>query len=303
MKLATLSSKRALVTGATGFTGKYLCELLVSQGYSVCGIAHSNTQAMEGVELVCVDLLDRTQLDEVIARFQPTHVFHLAAIAFVAHGDPVEIYSVNVIGLEYLLDSIVSCCDQPPKVVLASSANVYGNPATSPVPESLLPAPVNHYGCSKLSGEHIAHTYFDKLPIVIVRPFNYTGPGQSEKFLVPKIVKHFRDRAPVIELGNTGIVRDFSDVRDIVRMYLALGESDATGETVNLCSGKGTSLMQIIEMLAEETGHQIEISVNQAFIRKTDIEELIGSRAHLDALIGPVEPINIRQTLSSMLSE
>ena len=169
--------------------------------------------------------------------------------------------------------------------MLASSANVYGLPEGGPVEESAAPKPLNHYATSKLAMEHMARTYASRLPLVMTRPFNYTGRGQSEAFVVPKIVGHFARRAPVLELGNVDVARDFSDVRDVARMYRLLLERDIEpGTVVNLASGFAYSLKFVLEPLCASSGFEPEIRVNPAFVRPNDVPLLVGSTRLLDSL-------------------
>lgn len=301
--MATLS-KRALITGAAGFTGMHLCDYLEGQGYEVLGLQRPGATLSDENDsrFLVGDILDKDTMVDLIRQFDPTHVFHLAAIAFVAHGEPVDIYRVNVLGTEMLLSALAEAAPSLEKVVLASSANVYGNPTTPKVSETALPAPVNHYGCSKLSMEHIARTYLDRLPITIARPFNYTGPGQDPKFLVPKMVAHFRENRRTIELGNLDVTRDISDVRDVVRYYGALAAEGVVGEVYNLCRGEGIQLRDIISMLEDICGYKIDIQVNPAFVRASDIKVLIGDGTRLQSLQTGTPAYSYRQTLTDMLA-
>jgi nucleoside-diphosphate-sugar epimerase len=188
----------------------------------------------------------------------------------------------------------------PKRVIVASSANVYGTPKAEVLDESLCPAPVNHYAASKLAMEHMVRTWFEKLPILITRPFNYTGPGQAEHFLVPKIVKHFRERAPYIELGNLQVSRDYSDVEDVVSTYLALLKSDARSEVVNICSGRAIALLDIVEMMNDIAGYRIEVRVSPEFVRQNEVPRLIGSRARLESLVEIAPPRPFVETLRRM---
>ena len=151
-------------------------------------------------------------------------VVHLAALAFVAEQDPALFYQVNVIGTRNLLEALCNQSTHSECTILASSANVYGNSELEIISESSPTRPANDYAVSKLTMEYLAKTYCDKLPITITLPFNYTGVGQSDRFLIPKIVKHFKKRAPVIELGNLDVAREFSDVRDVALIYRLLAE-------------------------------------------------------------------------------
>jgi len=293
------SPKIALVTGISGFTGAYVRAELESRGYRVVGLAH---HATPNAEDHVVDLCDAPALTAFVHALSPSIVLHLGAITFVPHADAFEIYRVNLFGTLNLLDALATAKAKPSSVLLASSANVYGNPTVELVPESYPPAPVNHYATSKLAMEHMARTYSDRLPIVITRPFNYTGVGQTERFLVPKIVAHFRRRDPVIELGNVDIERDFSDVRDVARIYAKLVESgSAIGMTVNVGSGRSISLRSIVAKLEEFAGHRIEIRVNPAFVRSNDIARLAADTSRLDAAIGLNERVAFESTIAWML--
>lgn len=291
----------ALVTGISGFTGAYVRAELESRGYRVVGIAQHTTSWPDDH---VIDLCDAPALTAFVHALVPAVVLHLGAITFVPHADAFEIYRVNLFGTLNLLEALATATEKPTGVLLASSANVYGNPTVELVPESYPPAPVNHYATSKLAMEHMARTYSDRLPIVITRPFNYTGVGQSEKFLVPKIVAHFREQKPVIELGNVDIARDFSDVRDVAKVYAEIATSgDAIGRTINVGSGRSISLRSIVSALEALAGYEIEVRVNPAFVRANDIRTLAADTSRLDALLGPRERIPLDSTLAWMLRE
>jgi GDP-6-deoxy-D-talose 4-dehydrogenase len=289
---------RALITGANGFTGKYVVSELEAAGYQVIGLSHGNGQG--GPEDVRADVLDRQALREVIASISPDVVLHLAGISFVAHGDVDEIYRVNVVGTRNLLEALASLARTPSLVVLASSANVYGNATVEPVAEDTPPAPANDYAVSKLAMEYMASLWRSQLPIVITRPFNYTGIGQPAQFLLPKIVSHFRRRESSIELGNTNVFRDFADVRDVARVYRKLVEVRPVGAVLNICSGLGHSLEEILETMASIAGYRIQVKVNPAFVRKEDVRRLIGSNRALSEAVGFVPSIPLDDTLSWM---
>jgi nucleoside-diphosphate-sugar epimerase len=160
--------------------------------------------------------------------------------------------------------------------------------------------PVNHYAMSKLAMEHMARLWFDKFPIIITRPFNYTGPNQEAHFLVPKIVSHFKQKSAGIELGNLDVSRDFSDVRYVAKVYTQLLASDASAEIVNICSGEQTALKEIISVIEDIAGYQIEVTVNPDFVRPDEIKVLIGSDQKLATMISLPEKIGIKQTLLDM---
>ncbi len=184
-------------------------------------------------------------------------------------------------------------------MLLASSANVYGNASAGVLDENT----ANDYAVSKLAMEHVAGLWRDRLPITVVRPFNYTGVGQAEQFLIPKIVSHFARRADVMELGNLEVARDFGDVRSVVAAYRKLLQEPASiGETVNVCTGTGYTLVEIVHMCEQITGHTLEIRVNPAFVRANEVKILVGDNGKLRKLIGDWEPMAMEQTLRWMLA-
>lgn len=274
-----MAKPRALLTGRSGFTGHYVGRELELAGYEVFGLSNQSDGGEPGS--IRASLLDREAVRQAVAAVKPEVVIHLAAIAFVAHGDVDEMYRVNVVGTRNLLDALASGEHKPGLVVLASSANIYGNAEVEPIDEDTPPAPANDYAVSKLAMEYMARLWMDRLPIVITRPFNYTGVGQSEQFLIPKIVAHFRRRERMIELGNIDVTRDFGDVRDVAKAYAAIVKAAPVGETLNICSEVGHSLGDVLDMLAEIAGYAIEVRVNPAFVRSHDVARLVGSHARL----------------------
>ena len=290
--------KRALITGLPGFTGRYLANELGLAGYRVFGTAHVNEPL--GKDMVAVDLCNCAELERAVAEIRPDVVAHLAAISFVAHGDVEAIYRTNVIGTRNLLGSLVNLAEKPHAVLLASSANIYGNAAVELIDESLAPSPANDYAVSKLAMEYMARLWMDRLPIVMTRPFNYTGVGQAPQFLLPKIVGHFQRGERVIELGNIDVERDFSDVRMVARAYAALLAKAPAGEVFNVCSGAAYSLKEVLAMMAEIAGYEIEVRVNPAFVRADEVKRLQGDAGKLRRVIGDAGAIPLRDTLRWM---
>ncbi|ANJ66593.1 GDP-mannose 4,6 dehydratase [Halothiobacillus diazotrophicus] len=295
---------KALITGVQGFTGRYLAAELSQAGYEVHGLAQSPSgRAIPGVHAVHAgDLADLAALTHIMETVRPDIVVHLAAIAFVAHGDVSAIYSTNLMGSRNVLDALVRAKVTPRAVLIASSANVYGNATGGMLSEATLPAPANDYAVSKLAMEFMANLFQDKLPLIVTRPFNYTGVGQTENFLLPKIVAHVRKKAPVIELGNLDVARDFSDVRTVVQCYRRLLEKpEAIGGTFNVCSGKAFTLQEVLDMVRSISGHDFEVRVNPAFVRANEVKMLLGDRAKLVSMIGPVDDIPLADTLRWMI--
>ncbi|NVK02939.1 MAG: GDP-mannose 4,6-dehydratase [Oceanospirillaceae bacterium] len=191
----------------------------------------------------------------MVKSVQPDYVVHLAAVSFVNHHNVSDIYVANIVATTNLLDALISQNTKVKKVLIASSGNVYGNPIGLPIDEKAQFIPENDYGVSKVAMEYAARLRMRRLPIVIARPFNYTGFGQSEKFLVPKIVAAFKRHDPVLELGNLDVARDFSDVRDVVSAYVRILRSNVEGEVFNVCSGKSVPLREVIRICNKLTGH------------------------------------------------
>lgn len=294
------NTKTALITGISGFTGKFVEQTLENLGYQVHGLALE--QATNASNTVA-SLLDPQELQKLVSKVRPRVVVHLAAVSSVVHSDVAEMYSVNITGTRNLLQALKNENCGEDAVILASSANVYGNVSAEPITESQALAPENDYAVSKLAMEQMANLWADTLPITITRPFNYTGRGQSTRFLIPKIVDHFKRRENVIELGNVDVYRDFSDVRNVAWCYGQLAVKPAPSEIFNVSSGAVTSIMQVISYLEDLTGHQIEISVNPKFVREHEVRTLTGDSTKLWNHIGQPEEISIKETLQWMLDE
>jgi len=281
-------AKNLLLTGATGFTGRHLSRAAESRGWEITRLVS--------------DLTDSGALNLELAGQAYDYVVHLAGISAVTHADEAAFYRVNLFGTLNLMSALVSSGHRPDKVLVASSANVYGNSILSPISEIVAPAPINHYATSKLAMEHMLATYAEKLPIVIARPFNYTGVGHDERFVIPKLIAHFISETSDIELGNTQVEREFNDVRVIIGVYLNLLEKGQAGEVYNVCSGQPHSLNEVIDLLIELTGHSINVSHNPKFMRANELATLYGDPAKLQKCLGEIPGIPLKETLQWMLS-
>ncbi len=295
-------SMAALVTGAGSFTGPYLSAALQQQGIDVYSLTQPNKEPVNSDKQFACDINDLDTLVTILNKIKPNYIIHLAGITHVQHTSVIDFYNVNVLGTETLLNAIVSAKVEPKKVLIASSANVYGNCTAEQVTEDMVPQPVNHYACSKLAMEHTVKNWFQRMPIIISRPFNYTGIGQSSSFIIPKIVEHFKAQKKVIELGNIDVIRDYSDVRTVAAAYVKLLLSDADSECVNICSSQGYSLREIISNLESLAGYNIELQQNPLFMRKNELHKLIGSNQKLHKLIGNIENYSIQETLAWMFA-
>jgi len=289
--------KKVLITGGDSFTGRHLSSYLDKQGYTVYGT--SLTQSNKKNIFQC-DILHKDELVDILNQIKPDFIIHMAAIAFVGHGKNENFYNINTIGAINVLDAVVESKLLLKKIILVSSAIVYGSQHIEVLDESLCPKPMNHYGASKYAMETLAKNYFEKLPIIIARPFNYTGIGQKEDFLIPKIVKHFKQKREKIELGNLNVYREFNDIGFVCEIYTKLLESNIRSEIFNIASNRGIKILDVIEIMQEIAGYEIEIVINSAFVRKDEIKILTGSNKKLFAAIGPVRQKPFSQTLKDM---
>lgn len=295
---SNLRSRCAFITGVNGFTGRYVWRAFSAGGYDVYGTVHG--EVSDGDRNFVVDLCDLDLLKEVIAFVRPDIVVHLAAVSFVAHGDVGELYRTNIIGTRNLLSALIETGVSPSAVLLASSANVYGNASCGAIDEAVAPAPANDYAVSKLAMEYLAKLWMGRLPISIVRPFNYTGVGQARKFLLPKIVFHYAQGCREIMLGNLDVARDFSDVRTVADIYLKLARGQVFGNVVNVCSGKAYTLSEVLALMSEIAGYKIDVKINPDFVRSDEVKVLMGARSKLESIVGPIDDIPFRDTLQWM---
>ncbi|MBV8151589.1 MAG: GDP-mannose 4,6-dehydratase, partial [Candidatus Eremiobacteraeota bacterium] len=239
---------RALVTGASGFVGKYLVEALKRDGAEVvaCG------GPRDGGDYFPIDLRDITSLERALAAARPDVVYHLAAQTFVPDTlkSPLETYEINAMGTARLVQALRRCAGtRRPRIIFASTAEVYGSRASSeyPLRETADLRPRNPYGASKAAAEAMlgAAARSDDLDVVIARSFNHIGPGQSERFVVAsfatQLARIARGGGPQLFVGDLTPARDFLDVRDVVEAYRALALRGQSGEVYNVCSGRAVA--------------------------------------------------------------
>ncbi len=290
-------SKRVLITGIDGFTGKHLEESLKRDGFEVFGIVLKNSKNKN--HFVC-DIRDFESLKKIIDKIRPNYVFHLAGISFVGETDLKKIFEVNLFGSVNLLDSLKGSKDIK-KILLSSSANIYGNQEKEILDESLCPNPQNPYANSKNAMENAAKSYFEDLNIIITRPFNYIGKYQNENFVIPKILKHFKEKRDVIELGDIDVKREFNDIRFVIECYKRLMFSNVKNQIVNVCTGKAVSLREVLKVFEEIFGYEIKVVKNEKFIRKNEIKVLKGSFKKLFSLIEKPKIYSLKETLREII--
>lgn len=290
-------SRRILVTGSTGFTGRYVSAELQRRGYGVFGLTKDLSVTGQSI-----DLRDRNSVLEIIKKVRPNGVIHLAAIANVEHKSACDFFDVNVNGTNFLLDALTNV-DNVESIIIASSANIYGNALGGvPLSENLSPNPQNLYAESKVRMEEMIRNKYAGFPITIVRPFNYTGVGQSTSYLIPKIVSNFRSRSPILFLGNLNVSRDFSDVRFVAWAYVELINRCAKNELLNICSGRVFSIGDIIEKCYQITKYKPKIQSRGDLKRNNEVLQLCGDPTHMLEVLGSASPYSFEATLQWMLS-
>ncbi len=294
-------SKKVLIIGIESFTGKHLARHLKFSDYDVFGTSFFGS---DNTDVFQCDISNKENILAILKTVLPDYIINLAGISFVGHAKKDLFYSVNVLAVENILEAILEIENyQPKKVILVSSATVYGNQESNVLDENMVPNPLNHYGISKLAMEQIAKTYFEKLDIIVTRPFNYTGIGQEPHFLIPKIVSHFKEKKTEIELGNIDVFREFNDVEYVCEIYKKLMESSVKSEIVNICSNRVIALKDVIEQMDEIAEYEIVIKVNPAFVRVNEIVSLSGSTDKLFGLIGEVNQKEFKKTLEDMYND
>ena len=252
------------------------------------------------------DVTDADALERAVHRAAPDYVVHLAALSFPPSATGAEVYAVNTVATERLLAACGDLARPPRRVLVPSTGHVYGrpDPERRPVPfhEGLCPAPRGHYANSKLAMEHLAAGHAGRMPVVLPRPFNYTGPGQAEHFLIPKLVAAYRRWDPELRLGNTDVARDFSDVRWVAEAYSRLLQADGAAGPVNVCSGRAWPLQAVLDHLAARTGHHPVIQRDPVLTRDDDPPEVRGDPARLHRLLPDLPgPPPLAATLDAML--
>lgn len=252
------------------------------------------------------NLNDVASLESEIASIQPTAIAHFAGISFVPSKDEEAFYRVHALGTSNILNAALKLKEKPHKILLASSATVYGN---SPAPFSVETQelkPIDHYAISKVAMEEMAKTFMERLPIIIARPFNYTGVGQKGNFLIPKLVRHFAEKSEAIELGNLNVEREFNNVLMICAAYLSLLDFGVAGETYNVSSGKAHSLQEVLDTLIQITNHHPKISINPDFVRSNEVHRMCGNPGKLNQLLAQhkvsLPNSNLAITLKEMLT-
>ena len=298
-----MGKKRVLITGASGFIGQFvLKEMLKNEDIDFFAIDTRKIPNISTEKQELVSLLDKEKLMEIIKRYKPNIIIHLAAIALVTHDNVGEIYNVNVQGTENLLEVTQEYCDKGTRVILASTAGVYGNQKVEKYKEDLPYNPANNYSYSKMITEYLGKRYKDDLEIVTIRPFNIIGVGQSENFLIPKLVEHFANRKEKLSVGNISSFRDYVDVEYCAEVIMELVLREKIDfDILNICSGIPTSGEMILQLLQEMTSFKPEIEISKNFVRKNEVWRMIGDTTRLWEFMNGKKSQSVKDILLKML--
>lgn len=311
--------EKFLITGFSGFVSKYFLEYLESLETNVdvigIDINYPEFDILEFKHVRCsfrkIDLLDKNQVDNIIYLFQPNYILHLASFSSVAFSwkNPVASFSNNTNIFLNLLEQI-RAMNLPCRVLSIGSSEEYGNVTSNDIPltEKHLLAPVSPYAVARVSQELMSKVYIDGygLDIIITRSFNHIGPGQRDIFVISSFAKKLIDikknnKPCEIVTGDLSIVRDFLDVRDVVKAYYALLKFGRKGEIYNVCSGIGTSLESIIIQMTDLLGLKITTEIDPALIRPSDNRIIIGSNEKLKTETGWNVTYSLTDSLADIL--
>ncbi len=300
----------ALITGANGFCGRHLAAHLLDSGYRVAGFDLGDGPPPD-LALYRGDIADAAAVEATLAEVRPDVIFHLAAL--LNPGLPYDaLHRVNARGTLSLLDSVRVACPQALVLVTSTSA-VYGRAGSNdlPIAEDQPFQPANLYAVTKIAQEMLAHQRHAAhgLHVIRTRSFNLVGPGESPAFASSAFARQVAEielgrRKPVLAAGNLESVRDFTDVRDAVRAYLLLAERGEPGGVFNVCSGRGTRIRHLLEILLSLSRvRDIGVEVDPARLQPADVPVQVGDPSRLKAATGWTPAIALEQTLADLLDD
>lgn len=300
--------KKIFITGLTGFAGTHLAQHLEKEGFEVFGT--SWPEKVERERIFWLDLRNGRKLSKILKRIEPDWIFHLAALSHVGESwkNVKKTISTNFISTLNIFESAYNLSN-PPRILFVSSAEVYGHVEKKnlPVKENRPPNPLNPYAFSKLLGEILSTLYNSfGIEIFVVRPFNYTGPGQSPKFVCSEFAYQISmiekgEKKPEIRVGNLSVRKDFTDVRDVVKAFKIVIEKGEWGSPYNICSGRSYSIEEILQILLKFSKKKIEIIKDEKRFRKIDVHDIYGDYSKLEKL-GWKPVILIEKTLQDIIN-
>lgn len=316
-----MNNKRILITGFSGFVARHFVDYLNTLEISVeiYGIDIREPEydleqyhPRIKIRFNILDMTDIEQLAELFGRFVPDYILHLAAYSSVAYSwkNPTESF-MNNSNIFLNLIQTVQQYNPECRILSVGSSEEYGNVERDnlPIRENQQLQPISPYAVARVSQEMLSRIFSDAfhLKIVLTRSFNHIGPRQDGRFAVPGFINRILDikrkglKSGEIETGDITIIRDFVDVRDVVRAYYLLLLKGKAGEAYNICSGKGISLKDIIAIIAKQVGIEVTTKTNMEFIRPRDNQVIIGSPFKIESELGWHPEISIQETIHDMI--
>lgn len=310
--------KKILITGASGFTGGYLCEYLFSKNkFEIFGTYHSErsfqrSPVKKKIKFKKIDLTNTKKVSALIQEIKPEHIFHLAAASSPSESfkDPINTFNTNVIAEINILEAVRRNNLPQSKILITSSCEVYGyvKQKDLPVNEATKLRPATPYAVSKVTQDYLGLQYYlaYKLHCIRIRPFNHIGPRQDIKFVVADFSRQIAEiekgkKEPVIYVGNLEAKRDFTDVRDIVKAHSLLIEKGSPGEVYNIGSGKSYSIKEILNILLKYASCKISVQTDPKKMRPSDTPDIVCDNKKLTGLTGWKPEIPLTQTLRDTL--
>ncbi len=310
--------KKALITGITGFVGSHMADFLLDEGFEVYGLcrwraSRDNIVHLNGkVRLIEADLLDSHSLERLIFEARPELIFHLAAQSYVPASwtSPAITLETNVVGPANLFES-VRRAQITPLIQIACSSEEYGlvHPNEVPIKETNPLRPLSPYGVAKLAMDYLGYQYFKSygMKIVRTRGFNHTGPRRGEVFAESDFAKQIAEiekglREPVIHVGNLEALRDYTDVRDMVRGYYLAAVKGEPGEVYNICTGKAWKIADVLDYYLSLSKAKVKVKKDPARMRPSDVPILIGDNRKFVKQTGWKPKIPLEQTFKDLLN-
>ncbi len=308
--------KKALITGISGFAGSFLAPLLLEESFEVYGThIAADLKNLDSIKkdlrLEKLDLLNKKDTEKYVDKVNPDVVFHLAALTSPSESfnDPAGIFTNNVTAQINVLEAIRHA-NITPRIIIVSSAEVYGivSKEDLPLSESAPFKPGNPYAVSKIAQDYLGLQYnlSYNMDIVRVRPFNHVGPRQTPRFVISAFAKQIAEieskkMPPVLKVGNLDSKKDFTDVRDMVRAYLALIEKGKSGEVYNAGSGKSHKIGEILDKLLSLSTIKIDIETDPSRLHPNDVPDIYSNNSKIYQATGWKPEIPLEKTLKDTL--
>lgn len=313
--------KKILITGVAGFVATHFVEYLYKEklDYEICGIdinvpKFNYEQFADKIKISFkhADMADIQALHDIISQFRPDYVLHLASFSSVAYSWKYPSTSfMNNCNIFLNLVSVVKEVCPECRILSVGSSEEYGNVAHEdlPIRENQNMAPLSPYAVARVSQEMLSKIFVEAygMDIIMTRSFNHIGQRQDERFVVPSFIrrilniKESNKNEGEIETGDISIIRDFVDVRDVVKAYYMLLTQGTKGEVYNICSGKGITLKELVEMIAEEVGVSVIPKINPEFVRPNDNKEIVGSAYKIESELGWKRKYKFKDTVEDMV--